>query len=127
METLLGHFQFSSKQTRRHRQQAGTGRARVQDCIDTMTIEAWYMDDDTATDQRLPHRQSPNAECTSAALEKIGTNAVGFRFSTLSFDVVASCFGSSRIMRVAWRMIPSTYLVLSPRTAYDTQYAPGEY
>ena len=38
-----------------------------------MTIEAWYMDDDTTTDQRQPHRQSPNAECDSAALEKLGT------------------------------------------------------
>eukprot|EP01035_Chromulina_nebulosa_P022077 gene22077-28580_t len=25
-----------------------------------MTIEAWYMDDDTTSDQRLPHKQSPN-------------------------------------------------------------------
>eukprot|EP00904_Undaria_pinnatifida_P011021 jgi/Undpi1/7049/HiC_scaffold_21.g09523.m1 len=37
-----------------------------------MTIEAWYMDDDTTTDQRLPHRQSPNAECNFAVLEQIG-------------------------------------------------------
>ena len=47
----------------------------VVDRRDTMTIEEWYMDDDTAADQRLPHRQSPNAECDSAALEKLGTRS----------------------------------------------------
>ncbi|CAM9341246.1 unnamed protein product [Choristocarpus tenellus] len=37
-----------------------------------MTIEAWYMDDDTTIDQRLPHRQEPNVECSFDALASIG-------------------------------------------------------
>ncbi|CAN0443748.1 unnamed protein product [Ascophyllum nodosum] len=37
-----------------------------------MTIEAWYMDDDTSADQRLPHRQDPNVECDVAELKSLG-------------------------------------------------------
>lgn len=37
-----------------------------------MTIEAWYMDEDTSSDQRLPHRQSPNVECDTANLQALG-------------------------------------------------------
>eukprot|EP00595_Chromulina_sp_UTEXLB2642_P000506 CAMPEP_0196761326 /NCGR_PEP_ID=MMETSP1095-20130614/532_1 /TAXON_ID=96789 ORGANISM="Chromulina nebulosa, Strain UTEXLB2642" /NCGR_SAMPLE_ID=MMETSP1095 /ASSEMBLY_ACC=CAM_ASM_000446 /LENGTH=114 /DNA_ID=CAMNT_0042110725 /DNA_START=43 /DNA_END=384 /DNA_ORIENTATION=- len=37
-----------------------------------MTIEAWYMDDDTTNDQRLPHKQSPNKPVTFEQLEKLG-------------------------------------------------------
>ncbi|CAN0326365.1 unnamed protein product [Pylaiella littoralis] len=35
-------------------------------------IEAWYMDADDTADQRLPHRQTPNAECNAAELESLG-------------------------------------------------------
>ncbi|CAM9983420.1 unnamed protein product [Scytosiphon promiscuus] len=37
-----------------------------------MTIEAWYMDEDTSADQRLPHRQTPNLACDTAELESLG-------------------------------------------------------
>lgn len=37
-----------------------------------MAIEAWYMDEDKAADQRLPHRQSPNVACGTAELESLG-------------------------------------------------------
>ena len=37
-----------------------------------MTIEAWYMDEDTSSDQRLPRRQSPNVECDTSSLEALG-------------------------------------------------------
>ncbi|CAM9470572.1 unnamed protein product [Discosporangium mesarthrocarpum] len=37
-----------------------------------MVIEAWYMDDDTTADQRLPHRQEPNVPCSLDNLASIG-------------------------------------------------------
>ncbi|CAE7545758.1 unnamed protein product [Symbiodinium sp. KB8] len=35
-------------------------------------VEAWYMDEDTKSDQRLEHRQSPNKPATLEDLERIG-------------------------------------------------------
>lgn len=43
-----------------------------------MTIEAWYMDDDTMADQRLPHRQKPNLECSVAELGELGKSCENF-------------------------------------------------
>lgn len=37
-----------------------------------MTIDAWFMDDDTAGDQRLPHKKEPNEECSTDELAKLG-------------------------------------------------------
>lgn len=37
-----------------------------------MTIEAWYMDEDTNSDQRLPHRQNPNVACDIPTLKALG-------------------------------------------------------
>mmetsp|Transcript_7245 Transcript_7245/g.14503 ORF Transcript_7245/g.14503 Transcript_7245/m.14503 type:complete len:202 (-) Transcript_7245:206-811(-) len=36
------------------------------------SIEAWYMDDDTSTDQRLEHKQSPNKPCSLETLQSLG-------------------------------------------------------
>jgi hypothetical protein len=35
-------------------------------------VKAWYMDDDTASDQRLPHQRTPNVEVSSAQLDALG-------------------------------------------------------
>uniref|UniRef100_A0A7S2UW46 Acireductone dioxygenase n=1 Tax=Fibrocapsa japonica TaxID=94617 RepID=A0A7S2UW46_9STRA len=37
-----------------------------------MAIEAWYMDEDTSADQRLPHRKEPNESVSLEQLEKLG-------------------------------------------------------
>ena len=36
------------------------------------SFEAWYMDDDTETDQREPHKQDPNVPCPPEKLKKLG-------------------------------------------------------
>mmetsp|Transcript_16170 Transcript_16170/g.45056 ORF Transcript_16170/g.45056 Transcript_16170/m.45056 type:complete len:216 (-) Transcript_16170:97-744(-) len=40
-----------------------------------VTFEAWYMDEDTETDQREPHRQQPNKPCPPETLKEIGVLA----------------------------------------------------
>eukprot|EP01136_Pigoraptor_vietnamica_P016203 Opistho-1_new@60015 len=35
-------------------------------------VEAWFMDDDTSSDQRLPHRQTPNAPVSLDYLASFG-------------------------------------------------------
>ncbi len=37
-----------------------------------MTIEAWHMDDDAATDQRKPHRITPNNPASESDLREVG-------------------------------------------------------
>lgn len=37
-----------------------------------MAIEAWYMDNEDAVDQREPHRQVPNKECSLEKLVELG-------------------------------------------------------
>eukprot|EP00611_Tribonema_gayanum_P011779 TRINITY_DN2211_c4_g1_i1.p1 TRINITY_DN2211_c4_g1~~TRINITY_DN2211_c4_g1_i1.p1 ORF type:complete len:218 (-),score=74.73 TRINITY_DN2211_c4_g1_i1:602-1174(-) len=37
-----------------------------------MPLEAWYMDDDTETDQREPHRKVPNEPCSFETLDALG-------------------------------------------------------
>lgn len=37
-----------------------------------MPIEAWFMDEDTAADQRAPHRLSPNAPVSKEELVALG-------------------------------------------------------
>lgn len=50
-----------------------TGRAAVPLVRgEVMTIEAWYMDKDTSSDQRLPHRRTPNVECDTSSLKALG-------------------------------------------------------
>ncbi|KAL4426984.1 hypothetical protein ABPG77_009545 [Micractinium sp. CCAP 211/92] len=36
------------------------------------SVEAWYMDEDTESDQRLPHRRTPNKPCPPEALHALG-------------------------------------------------------
>ncbi|KAG1678878.1 hypothetical protein FOA52_003546 [Chlamydomonas sp. UWO 241] len=38
----------------------------------TVKIDAWYMDDDTTTDQREEHRQTPNRRASPEALHELG-------------------------------------------------------
>eukprot|EP01084_Bolivina_argentea_P161204 280660_1 len=40
-----------------------------------MTIEAWHMDDDTATDQRKPHRITPNNPASESDLREVGVSS----------------------------------------------------
>ena len=37
-----------------------------------MPLEAWYMDDDTTTDQREEHRLQPNQPVSLEVLQKLG-------------------------------------------------------
>jgi len=42
------------------------------DDLNTVRLDAWYMDDDTSTDQRLEHRRQPNKSCSPAELQSLG-------------------------------------------------------
>ena len=42
------------------------------DPLDSVTIDAWFMDSDEETDQRKPHRQSPNVPATPQQLRDLG-------------------------------------------------------
>lgn len=43
-----------------------------QSSIVKMVVVAWYMDDDVATDQRAPHKRSPNVPVPKEHLDKLG-------------------------------------------------------
>ncbi len=51
-----------------------------------MPLEAWYMDEDTATDQREEHRLQPNQPASLEALQKLGVLYMTYDADTYKED-----------------------------------------
>jgi hypothetical protein len=66
-------------------------------------MEAWYMDDDTTSDNRKPHRRTPNEPCPPDVLQQLGVLVrhpyIQYVFSCI-YRVHLTCIGSfSSVLR----------------------------
>ncbi len=60
-----------------------------------MTIEAWNMDDDTATDQRKPHRLAPSNPVSESDLREVGV---------LSWSLDADKYKDDPVLEKVWTL-----------------------